>query len=361
MTARLRGRDATAATIRAALADGDPLPGTAGFAGRVDDRLVRDALGREPLFLDGADWAHEPDRLTDPEPLAPGAVRPVDGGPVRRRWTLPDVPAADPGPALDRLRIAVDRTLDGGPATADAVALSGGVDSALVATGAPDAPAYVVGFEGAHDVAAARRAAEALGRDLRVRTLDHDDLRAAVRAVVAATGRTNPMDVGIGATLSLVAEAAAADGHASLALGQGADELFGGYAKVARLDDRVSADTVRGARDETLRSLPDGLARDSLVCRAAGIEPVCPLLHDRVVRAALALPAELLVEGRGPDATRKVALRRVARDRIGDLAGTAKKAAQYGSYVARELDRLARQAGFKRRTDDHVGRWIRSL
>jgi asparagine synthase (glutamine-hydrolysing) len=360
---RGRGRDATAAAVRAALADADPLPGTAGFAGRIDDRLVRDALGREPFFLDGDgdSWAHEPGPLSEPEPLPPGAVRPVDGGPGRRLWTLPDSPAAEAGPALDTLRTAVERSVDGRGADADAVALSGGVDSALVATGCPDAPAYVVGFEGAHDVAAARRAAEALDRDLRVRRLDHDDLRDAVRAVVAATGRTNPMDVGIGATLYLVAETAAADGHASLALGQGADELFGGYAKVARLDDRVTADTVRGARDETLRSLPDGLERDVLVCRAAGVEPVCPLLHDRVVRAALALPAALLVDGRGADATRKVALRRVARDRIGDLAGTDKKAAQYGSYVARELDRLARQAGFKRRTDDHVGRWIRSL
>ena len=49
---RLRGADA--ATVRDAVESGDPLPGTAGFAGEVDDRLVRDALGREPLYLDAA-------------------------------------------------------------------------------------------------------------------------------------------------------------------------------------------------------------------------------------------------------------------------------------------------------------------
>jgi asparagine synthase (glutamine-hydrolysing) len=43
------------------------------------------------------------------------------------------------------------------------------------------------------------------------------------------------------------------------------------------------------------------------------------------------------------------------------VAGADKKAVQYGSYVSRELDRLARQAGFKRRMDDHVGQYIESL
>jgi asparagine synthase (glutamine-hydrolysing) len=33
---------------------------------------------------------------------------------------------------------------------------------------------------------------------------------------------------------------------------------------------------------------------------------------------------------------------------------------QYGSLVARELDRLARQAGFKRRQDDHVSKYVAS-
>jgi asparagine synthase (glutamine-hydrolysing) len=38
-----------------------------------------------------------------------------------------------------------------------------------------------------------------------------------------------------------------------------------------------------------------------------------------------------------------------------------KKAVQYGTYVSRELDRLARQAGFKRRMDDHVGQYLDAL
>jgi asparagine synthase (glutamine-hydrolysing) len=343
--------------VRAAYRAGDPLPGGRGFAGDVRGLgLVRDVLGREPLFVDGEAWSADPRALDDPAAFPAGHVRRPDGA-AERVWSLPDPAPADPAAALDAVGRAVDRSL--ADCDADAVALSGGVDSALVAA-ALDRPCYVVGFEGAHDVGAARTAAAALDRSLTVVTLDHGDLRRGVRRVVAATGRTSAMDAAVGATLAAVGEAAAADGHDSLALGQGADELFGGYAKVARLDDRVAADTVRRAVRETIRSLPAGLARDVPLLRAVGVDPVVPYLDDRVVRAALRLPESLLVD-RERD-VRKVALRRVAGESLpAELATAPKKAAQYGSYVSRELDRLARQAGYKRRTDDHVRRYVESL
>jgi asparagine synthase (glutamine-hydrolysing) len=275
-------------------------------------------------------------------------------------WDLPDpAPETDRERALATVREAVLRSVRGVSPAGLAVAFSGGVDSALVASGV-DAPCYVAGFPDAHDVAAAREAAAAMDRDLRVVELAHDDLRDAVPRLVAATGRTNPMDVSIALPLFLVAERASADGFRRLAVGQGADELFGGYAKVVspHADDRVDADTVRGARRETIATLPHQLERDVLALRAAGVEPVAPLLHDRVVRAALPLPADLVAT----DDERKIALRRAARDVVPASVATAgKKAVQYGSLVSRELDRLARQAGYKRRMDDHVGQYVRSL
>ena len=72
-----------------------------------------------------------------------------------------------------------------------------------------------------------------------------------------------------------------------------------------------------------------------------------PLLSDRVVETALSLPGEALVTDRGE---RKWALRLAARAWLPDhVAFREKKAVQYGSQVSRELDRLARQNGFKRR------------
>ena len=369
--------------VRDALRDGDPLPGGRGFAGLLRDPpnrggpvLVRDVLGRQPLFVErGATdsatargptdpdaWSFDRTDLDDPEPIPAGAIASSAG--TERIWSLPDAGPADP----ETGQAAVDEALDGalgsvGTETNEndlAVAFSGGVDSGVVAAAVPDAPCYVAGFEGCHDVAAAREAAAAMELDLRVVEIAHDDLVRAVREVAAATGRRNPMDVAIAVPLYLAAEAAAADGLGRLAVGQGADELFGGYSKVADPvgDDRVAAETVRGARTETVRSLPDQLERDVLALRAAGVEPVAPLLDDRIVAAALALPGELLASG----GERKIALRRAATGRVPESVRTAdKKAVQYGTYVSRELDRLARRAGFKRRMDDHVGQYLDAL
>ncbi|MFB6084104.1 MAG: asparagine synthase C-terminal domain-containing protein [Halorientalis sp.] len=366
------------ATVRAALDGGDPLPGTRGFAGRLDASdaaaaaplLVRDVLGRRPCFSEGADptaWSFDPAELDDPEPVPAGHVRTADGD--DRVWTLPDPPAIDDdAAAVEAVREAVAASTAAVESDSLAVAFSGGVDSALLAARL-DAPLYVAGFPDSHDVEAARSAAAAMDRGLTVVELTHDDLERAVPELVRATGRTNAMDVQIALPLYLVAERAAADGYDRLAVGQGADELFGGYAKVANAptDPRVDADTVRGARREVVQTLPDQLERDVLALRAAGVDPVAPLLSDRVIRAALPLPGRLLVadpasDEQRSDAERKVALRRAAEPWLpAEIVDRDKKAVQYGSLVARELDRLARQAGYKRRMDDHVTKYVRSL
>jgi asparagine synthase (glutamine-hydrolysing) len=356
----IRGADTE--TVRAALDAGDPLPGTRGFAGELDGQLVRDVLGRVPLYAESAaptTWAFDPTTLTDPNPVPAGHVRTQTGD--ERVWELPDPdPFADDATAVETVRDAVETSIDGVDTDGLAVAFSGGLDSALLAARL-DAPLYVTGFPDSHDVAAARSAAEALDRSVTVVELTHDDIEQAVPEVVRATGRRNAMDVNIALPLYLTARRVAADGYDRLAVGQGADELFGGYAKVAKASDdpRVDAGTVRGATRELLGTLAEQLPRDTLTLQAAGVEPVAPYLHDRVVAAALRLPGSLLVADRDGDPTRKHALREAARVSLPeDVVDRDKKAVQYGTLVARELDRLARQAGFKRRMDDHVSQYI---
>jgi len=321
---------------------------------------VRDVLGRYPLFFERdrpARFSHDHRNLSEPQSVPAGHA--ATDGTSERVWTLP---APDPystdSAAISAVREALDTTLSGIDTANLAVAFSGGVDSAVLAARL-DAPLYVVGFPDSHDVAAARSGAAHLDRDLRVVELDHDTLESAVPEVSRTIGRTNAMDVPIALALSLVASRASADGFEALALGQGADELFGGYAKIATApdDDRVVADTVRGARREVLAGLPDQLERDVLAVRDAGLDPVLPFLHDRVVASALALGGDHLVR----DGTRKWALREAVRPWLPDeLVDREKKAMQYGSLVSRELDRLARQAGYKRRMDDHVGQYVES-
>ncbi len=366
-------RGASVERVARAVAGGEALFDSRGFAGRLPDGLlVRDVLGRQPIFVESSDdpranWSFAPGDLADPEPIPAGHVFDRERDRSERVSSLPDPePVADEREAVRTLGGALRESLASVESTSTAsddlaVAFSGGVDSAVVAS-VFDAPLYVVGFPESHDVTAARRAARLMGReeDLRVVELSPTDLQRAVPEVARATGRTNAMDVQIALPLYLAAEEAANEGFDRLAVGQGADELFGGYAKVARApeDPRVEAETVRGAAREVIETLPDQLERDVLALRAAGVEPVAPLLDDRVVRAALALPSESLVDSRGE---RKKAFRLAAREFVPDgVAFREKKAVQYGSLVARELDRLARQAGFKRRMDDHVSKYVAS-
>ncbi|WP_458185528.1 asparagine synthase C-terminal domain-containing protein [Haladaptatus sp. NG-WS-4] len=345
--------------VRRAIETGEPLPGTRGFAGELDGRLVRDVLGRYPLFSESDDattWSFDPTDLDDPDPVPAGHARTRDGD--ERLWHLPDPPVfEDPSRAVATVEEAIETSLAAVDEDDLAVAFSGGVDSAVVAS-AFDCPLYVAGFPDSHDVEAAETAAARMNREVRVVELTHDDVERAVPEVARAIGRTNAMDLQIALPLFLTAERASADGYDRLAVGQGADELFGGYEKVARSDHRVEAETVRGAARETLWTLPEQLARDVLALRAAGVDPVAPLLDDRVVRTALRLSGSMLVSESG---VRKWALREAARAFVPDeVAIRDKKAVQYGSLVARELDRLARQAGFKRRMGDHVTKYVRS-
>ncbi|ELY62286.1 asparagine synthetase B family protein [Natronolimnohabitans innermongolicus] len=364
----LRGADP--ALVRRALEGDDPLPGAAGFGGVLEDdeseRLVRDVLGRVPVYVDSTGtaprWAFEPGALEEPELLPAGATLDltVPAADPEQRWTLPEPePETDPAAALESLADAIETAASDARAgdREIAVAFSGGVDSALVAE-LLDAPLYVVGFPGSHDVEAARSAADAMGRELTVVDLEPADLERAVPRVVEATGRTNAMDVQIALPLYLVGERVADDGFDALAVGQGADELFGGYEKVVRLDHRVEAETTRDAVREQIATLPEQLPRDVRAVEAAGLEPVAPFLHDAVVAAALRLPDELLAD----ETERKRGLRRIAATHLPEpVVDREKKAVQYGSLVARELDRLARQAGYKRRIDDHVTKYVRSI
>ncbi len=345
--------------VERAIEAGDPLPGGRGFAGALDGgRLVRDVLGRYPLFTErgGTGWGFSPTALADPVPFPAGSVR--DGDEVERVWTLPEPePIEASEGAIERLQDALGESLRAVDTAGTAVAFSGGIDSAVVAN-ALSVPCYVAGFEGSHDLEAARSAADLLDLDLRGVEITHGEIERAASRVADATGRTNAMDVSIALTLFLVGERAAEDGYDRLALGQGADELFGGYEKVARHDHRVEAESIRGAAREAIGSLPHGLERDVLALRAAGVEPVMPLLDDRLVETALGLDGDHLVR----DGVRKWAFREAARAFVPEEIGTRpKKAIQYGSLVSRELDRLARQAGYKRRMDRHVDRYVASL
>lgn len=357
MTNRGELHGATPAAVETAIRAGTPFTDDAGFAGELPDgRLVRDVLGRYPIFVDGSAWAFSPTELASPTAVPPGTVVTKTGS--EQVWSLPEPSLfATDREAITHLDTAIRETCDAIDPDNTAIGFSGGVDSALLAAHT-ESPLFTIGFPGESDLTAATTAATAMERTCVPIELTHNDLQDAVPIVARATGRTNAMDIAIGCSLYLLAAHVAKEGYEILALGQGADELFGGYEKIAHLDHRVAADTVLDARREVVLDMEAGLERDILAIRAAGVEPTFPFLGDGVVAGSLRLDGSQLVR----DGTRKWILREIARPYLPDrIANQDKRALQYGSGVAKELDRLARQAGYKRRMDRHVEQYVQSL
>lgn len=281
-----------------------------------DDCIARDALGIMP------------------GPIPPGTVFCGEREVAR---IDPDPPACS---LEEAIVTAVNLRSDEG-----VVAFSGGVDSALIA-GLARLPCVTVGVEGSHDATWAAKAARMMDLDLEIVTPRENEVAEALDRVVRVIPEpTNPLEVSIATTLYFAAEWAAEHGHTRILSGQGADELFGGYARylssldLARDLDRDFADLGRQRR------------RDQAVATLLGTNLSLPYLDVRVVRAARAIPAEEMVRG----GVRKHPLRVVAEHHIPtEMAWAEKKAMQYGSGIWKVIQRLARRNGYKKSVQGYL-------
>lgn len=221
------------------------------------------------------------------------------------------------------------------PGSAWTVLYSGGLDSSLVAHLVPDPPGcrlLVVGLPGARDLDAAASGATALGRELRTVPLELEEVRRVVDdASWEVSERPEPWR---SVRAALVLALLPCRGGRAL-VGQGADELFYGYA-------HFSGSSSASDRERAAADLNDLRTREwpwtERIARRLGVVVRAPFLDERVIAAARALPPPDRGHGEGP----KHYLRRAART-LGlpeEIVGRPKRALQYGSGVARAVERL---------------------
>jgi len=224
------------------------------------------------------------------------------------------------------------------------IALSGGVDSTLVAHLA-GRECMAVGLKGSHDLRQAQHAAHELNLRCTLVEIPRSEIAEALPVVIGTIPKKDPVNTGIALTQYFITRWAGEHGYHRIITGQAADEIFGGYSRYLETET-LEADLMRDF---------DGLEmqaeRDQSIAALHGTYLSMPYLDMRVVRAARKIPAAEKVQGN----RRKVPLRTVAERFIGpELAWYEKKAMQYGSGVAKELSSLARKNGYKTSVQDYI-------
>jgi asparagine synthase (glutamine-hydrolysing) len=199
-------------------------------------------------------------------------------------------------------------------------------------------------MEGSHDLERGENTARAIGLPWEGVILTEEEVETALPLVIGAIPAATPLDISIATGLFFVARWAGEKGHHRILVGQGADELFGGYARYRTTND------IPGMLARDFASLRCQALRDQAVARLHGTAFSLPYLDLRVVRAAQAIPPDRLVSpGEG-----KIPLRELgARLLPPGIARAPKRAMQYGSGIAGAIRRLARKNGH-RTVGEHI-------
>jgi asparagine synthase (glutamine-hydrolysing) len=292
-----------------------------------DGRFVaaRDAVGIKPLYWTPPGrtpsgtvrFASEMRAFADEwlpfvEPFPPGHVWSPQGG-LRPFARAVRDEVRTPAPAAGADRAAIVRSIAEGLEASVrrqmmgdvrvGVFLSGGLDSSIIAALAAKVaaqrgerlPTFAVGTPGSADVLAARAVAEHLGTDHHETSYGAEEALAAVPEVVRSIESFDPSLVRSAVPNFFLAREAAR--HVKVVLtGEGADELFAGYAYLRGLDDEaLHAELVRTV--EGLHHV--NLQRCDRVTMAHGLEARVPFLDRAFIDLALRIPPALKQPGDG--------------------------------------------------------------
>ena len=321
------------------------LDGMFAFVLATRDRIIaaRDPLGIKPLYVarigDGYAFASELKAfdgvaIDSVEAIGPGTL--YDSKDGWRQWYRTPHGAAEPEPDLDVARTAQELRLVLEEAVAKWMVadvevgafLSGGLDSSIIAAiaqkvrqadGRGPLKTFAVGTAGAPDLMAAREVAAHIGSDHSEYAFTAEDLAEALPHVIYHLESAD-VDLVRSAVPTLFAARLARRHLKAVLTGEGADELFAGYAY-----HHAYIDNPRALADELTRSLGTmhniNLQRVDRVTMAESLEARTPFLDRDLIDFAQSVPATLKLMRTDPAAieatgetTEKWILRKASAD-----------------------------------------------
>jgi asparagine synthase (glutamine-hydrolysing) len=237
---------------------------------------------------------------------------------------------------FDALDVAFTRSIAGSrvSATTPVVLFSGGVDSGLLAwelRRQPGLQLSTVGTAGSRDLAAAKEGAAIVGVPWVPVEVNRCDVRSIVERTRSLLSDSGPTSRSVQTAFALAVERAPAG---DLLCGQGADELFLGYAHFQNLSPTAASERSTTDLDRLLRH---DWPLSQRIARELGRSVVAPYLEAGFIEAAQSVP----IERRLPRPTPKDFFRRWASRRglPAAIADRPKRALQFGSGIDRLLSR----------------------
>ena len=209
------------------------------------------------------------------------------------------------------------------------VSFSGGIDSALVAFLASkytNVELIAVGVKDSHDIDAAKSAAKIINLDLTVKELNDEELISEA-AILQKKLKLTQFEVGFMLPFWVAAKNAK---NKILMCGQGADEVFGGY---ARFRESMKNTNLDEETKSLLKIIPN---REQEISKMFGLKLSCPYLSKDVIQASKLYSQEQHIGVVGKEKLRKAAIALGLSEKI---ANRKKKAAQYGSGSQKVLKR----------------------
>jgi len=233
---------------------------------------------------------------------------------------------------------------------------SGGVDSSLIALICKQANAdficYTVGIKDSPDIQWAKRIAESLKLNLKIKEYSEEELEQLfirTAKILKQGARVDTLSVGVGAVLVACIELAKEDNIQHFFSGGGSEEIFAGYERHMKAEDK---------HEECWQGLSTMYARDFTrdltIAKQLNIEILFPFIDSAVIKEAMGIDISKKIS----ESIKKIILREIAEE-LGlahDFAWRKKQAAQYGSKFDKAILKISKKNGFENKLD-----WLHSI
>lgn len=300
--------------------------------------LSRDILGGKPLYYSRNGISSFKFMLNSPTQVLPGEVLKLDynGNILRRKiYSLEEVIGRN-DLSIEEIEETIEMELGKKKVRNGCIAFSGGLDSALIAS-MHDLPLIAVTASD-KDEEWLKKAAKMISRDLEIKRIKREDIESILKDVPNIIEDFSFLQLSIAIPFYFLFSFAKEMGYSEVVLGQGADELFGGYKRYEKLESLE----LENALLNDLRKIGEkNIVRDTKISYYFGIRLVLPYLNWNVIRCALSIPTNLKVARINGKSVRKYFLRKIAEKYLPrEMVWREKKAIQYSTGVAKILKKI---------------------